>query len=132
MNTDAIKLTFDNKYVGEMTSPTGIVKLGNQKEGMKPYHLLYGALASCFYSTFLSLTQKMKLSFSDVSITVTGNKRSEVPTTLDYVKIIMIIFNGSDEKNLNKAATLGAKYCSIHDTISKVAKVELEVKFETK
>lgn len=132
MNTDQIKLTFDSSFVGEMTSPKGTIKIGNQDGGMKPYHLLYGALGSCFYATFLSVSQKMKLSFSDVSIEVIGNKRAEVPTTLDYVKITMTIYNASDEQKLNKAAKLGAKYCSIHETISKVTDIELDINFKTK
>lgn len=132
MNTDQIKLTFDSSFVGEMTSPKGTIKIGNQDGGMKPYHLLYGALGSCFYATFLSVSQKMKLSFSDVSIEVIGNKRAEVPTTLDYLKITMTIYNASDEQKLNKAAKLGAKYCSIHETISKVTDIELDINFKTK
>ncbi len=132
MNTDLIKLKFTNNFVGEMTSPKGTIKLGNQEDGMRPYHLLYGALGSCFYATFLNVSQKMKLSFSDVSIEVIGNKRDEVPTTLDYLKIIMTIYNASDEIKLHKAALLGAKYCSIHETISKVTNIELDIKFKTK
>ena len=132
MKADTIKLTFDKEFRGEMTSPKGIVKLGSQDQGMQPYHLLFGALASCFYATFLSVAQKMRLSFSDVSITVSGNKRDEIPATLDYVNIAMVVYNGSDEKKLYKAADLGAKYCSIHETISKVANIELDITFENK
>lgn len=132
MKADQISLKFDNHYVGEMISPTGSVKLGDQDQGVQPYHLLFGALASCFYATFLSVAQKMRLSFSDVDIVVSGNKRDETPATLDYVKIDMVIYNGSDETKLKKAAELGGKYCSIHETISKVANIELEVTFSDK
>jgi putative redox protein len=44
----------------------------------------------------------------------------------------MVVFNGSDEEKLRKAADLGAKFCSIHETISKVAKIDLVVTFESK
>jgi putative redox protein len=132
MKADVIKVTFDKDFVGEMTSPTGMIKLGNQDQGMKPYHLLFGSIASCFYATFLSVANKMRLSFTDVAIEVSGNKRDETVATLDYVKIEMIIYNGSDETKLSKAAELGAKYCSIHETVSKVADIELVVLFESK
>lgn len=132
MKADQISLKFDKNYVGEMTSPTGSVKLGDQDQGIQPYHLLFGALASCFYATFLSVANKMRLSFSDVDIVVSGNKRDETPATLDYVKIDMVIYNGSDEVKLTKAAELGGKYCSIHETISKVAEIELALTFEQK
>ena len=132
MKADPIKLTFNQDFVGDMTSPTGSIKIGSQENGMKPYHLLFGALASCFYATFISVAGKMRLTFSDAIIEVTGNKRDEVPATLDYVKMEMIVYDGSDEKKLIKAAELGAKYCSIHETISKVANIELVVSFEVK
>jgi len=130
MKADTVKLKFDKDFVGEMTSPTGTIKLGSQENGMKPYHLLFGAVASCFYATFLSVANKMRLSFSNVEIEVNGNKRDETPATLDYVKIEMVVYSGSDEEKLRKAAELGAKYCSIHETISKVAQIDLVVTFE--
>lgn len=130
MKADTVKLKFDKDFVGEMTSPTGTIKLGSQENGMKPYHLLFGAVASCFYATFLSVANKMRLSFSNVEIEVNGNKRDETPATLDYVKIEMVVYNGIDEEKLRKAAELGAKYCSIHETISKVAQIDLVVTFE--
>jgi len=132
MKADTIQLTFDKDFVGEMTSPTGTIKLGSQDNGMKPYHLLFGALASCFYATFLCVATKMRLSLTDVAIEVTGNKRDETPATLDHVTISMVVFNGSDEEKLRKAADLGAKFCSIHETISKVAKIDLVFTFESK
>lgn len=132
MKQDTIKLSFDNMFVGEMVSPTGSIKLGSQDNGMKPYHLLFGALASCFYATFLSVSNKMRQSFSDVEIEVNGNKRDETPATLSDVKIEMIVYNGSDQEKLLKAAELGAKYCSIHETISKVAHIDLVVTFKEK
>lgn len=132
MKADTVKLNFDSNYVGELTSPTGSIKLGSQDNGMKPYHLSFGALASCFYATFLSVAGKMRLTFTDVEIEVSGNKRDETPATLDQVTIQMVVYNGSDETKLKKAADLGAQYCSIHETVSKVAKIELIVTFETK
>ena len=42
----------------------------------------------------------------------------------------MVIKNPSNEQQLLKSAELGAKYCSIYETISKVAKINLEVIFE--
>ncbi len=132
MKQDTIKLSFDNMFVGDMVSPTGSIKLGSQDNGMKPYHLLFGALASCFYATFLSVSNKMRQSFSDVEIEVNGNKRDETPATLSDVKIEMIVYNGSDQEKLLKAAELGAKYCSIHETISKVAHIDLVVTFKEK
>lgn len=129
MKAETVKLQFDAQYVGELTSPTGTIKMGDQEQGMKPYHLLFGALASCFYATFLSISTKMRLSFSHVEIEVNGTKRDESPATLEHVEIAMTIYQGSDQVKLTKAAELGAKHCSIHETISKVAHIDLVLTF---
>lgn len=132
MKVDTVNLKFDSNYIGELTSPTGTIKLGSQENGMKPYHLLFGAIASCFYATFLSVAEKIRVSFTDVDIEVSGNKRDETPATLDQVTIQMVVYNGTDQNKLKRAADLGAQYCSIHETVSKVANIDLVVTFETK
>lgn len=129
MNTDLVKLSFDSTFTGTMFSPTGTVKLGDQNGGMQPYHLLYGALGSCFYATFLSIATKKRLTFKNASLEISGIKRDEIPPTLNEVKITLVINNPSEEIQFKKSAELGAKYCSIHETISKVATITLEVLF---
>lgn len=130
MSRNNVTLKFDTKFVGELESNTGKVKIGLEHGDMTPYQLLFGSLGSCFYATFLSVSNKMKLTFTNVVIEVTGTKRIEVPQTLEHVTIQMTIFNGSDEAKLTKAAALGAKHCSIYETISKVSKMDLIVLFE--
>jgi putative redox protein len=62
-------------------------------------------------------------------MTVTGVKRDATPPTLETMKMVLTIYQGSDQTKLTESAHLGAEYCSIHETISKVAKMELEVLF---
>jgi len=130
MKTDNITLKFNPDFVGTMTSPTGTVLLGDQDNGVEPYHLLYGALGSCFYATFLGIAKKKRLTFTEAHIEVSGRKRDQVPPTLEEVLIKMVIFDASDEAQFIKSAELGTQYCSIHETISKVAKMSLEVTFQ--
>lgn len=130
MNTDLIKFNFTNGFVGEFISPTGTVKIGQQPDGVAPYHLLYGALGSCFYATFLGVVKKMQLTFDRAEMSIVGNKRSTVPTILDLVQMELTVFGASDQKKMEKAAELGAKYCSIHETIAQVAPIEFVVKFQ--
>ncbi len=131
MALDNIKLTMDSNYVGELESPTAKIKMGDQDNGMMPYHLLFGALASCFYATFLSIATKKKLSFDKAEIEVSGTKGTgKEINLLEEVKIEMEITNPSNEEALIKSAELGAKFCSIHETISKVANIELQVRFK--
>ena len=129
MKTDDVTLRFDPNFVGSMSSPTGTIRLGDQEGGMQPYHLLYGALASCFYATFLGVVEKKRLTFSYADMIISGVKRETIPTTLETIIIELIIHNASDEAQFQKAALLGAKYCSIHETISRVATIDLVVRF---
>ena len=130
MKADQVTLTFDDQFKGTMTSPTSTVVIGSQPNGAMPYHLLFGALASCFYSTFLSVANKKRLTFSRVNLTVNGTKRDQTPPTLTEVIIDMEIINGSDQEGLMKSVELGEQYCSIHETIAKVAQIKTNVVFK--
>ncbi|MBN2541173.1 MAG: OsmC family protein [Bacilli bacterium] len=132
MALDTIKMTMDSNFVGEMESPTGVIRMGDQAGGMQPYHLLFGALASCFYSTFLVISKKKRLTFDKADVVVSGYKENtgKEKNLLEHVTIEMTITNPSNEKGLEKSAELGAQFCSIHETISRVAKVETIVKFQ--
>lgn len=130
MKQDTIHLHFANTFVGSATSPTGRIVIGSQPDGMAPYHMLFSALGSCFYATFLSVANKKKLVFRDAEITVDGVKRNAIPATLEKVTMIFTIYGGEDETQLLRSSELGAKYCSIHETISKIAEIELVTQFK--
>ena len=130
MALDTIKQTWDDNFVGVMETPTGKVILGEQENGIYPYHMLFGALGSCFYATFLSIAKKKRLSFDKAEVEVSGHKGTgKEVNLLEKVTIELLITNPSNEKALSKSAELGSKFCSIHETISNVADVELIVKF---
>ncbi len=131
MALDNVKLKMDNNFVGELESPTGIVKMGDQDGGLEPYHLLFGALASCFYATFLVISKKKRLSFDNAEVEVSGNKETgKEINLLEKITVKMIVTNPNNEKGLIKSAELGAKYCSIYNTLSKIAEMNLIVEFK--
>jgi len=127
MAVEDIVLEFSNNFSGIMKAPNGSLVIGD--DGFKPYNLLLGALGSCFYATFLSIVKKKRLSFSKADLKVSGRKREEVPTTLEEAKIELTIYGADSEEQFKKCAELGAEYCSIHETISKVANIKLELHF---
>ncbi|MFA5467369.1 MAG: OsmC family protein, partial [Candidatus Izemoplasmatales bacterium] len=86
--------------------------------------------ASCFYATFLSIANKKRLSFTSATVEVSGKKREDKIATLEYVKMVLTIKDPSDKAQMIRSAELGAQYCSVHETVSKVAKIDLEVLFE--
>jgi len=129
MDVETVTLDFKDGFQGKLTAPGGTVAIGGTEGGLAPYNLLFGALGSCFYSTFLSIATKKRLTYSTAKLTITGHKRDEVPPTLDHVEIRMEIAGASDEKGILRSAELGASYCSIHATVSKVADIKLAVTF---
>ena len=130
MAVDKIIQVYDNVFKGVMKAPKGELLIGDQEKGLSPYNLLLGALGSCYYHTFVEIAKKKRLTFDGANVEITGKKRTVVPTTLETALIKIVIKNASDEKKFVKTAELAADNCSIHATISKVAKIDLEVAFE--
>ncbi|MEF3692739.1 MAG: OsmC family protein [Acholeplasmataceae bacterium] len=130
MKTDNITLSFQQGFKGTLESPTSKINIGDNENGIQPYHMLYGALGSCFYATFLSVSEKMRLTFSKATVEISGEKRDETPATLKHVKVELTIYQPSHQEKLIKAAQNGAKFCSIYTTVSQVAEMELVVLFK--
>ncbi|MGB3367447.1 MAG: OsmC family protein [Acidaminobacteraceae bacterium] len=122
-------IKFTNEFKGELITPRGNVKIGSGYGEVYPYDMLFGALASCLYATFLDVANKKHINYDSVDIEVTGEKRNETPTTLEWVNVKISIKNAEKEDGLVKSAELAAKYCSIYQTIALVADMNLEVEF---
>ena len=54
-------IRFENGFNGELLLDEGSVKIGRTPGGAAPYDMLYGALASCLYATFLGILDGLKL-----------------------------------------------------------------------
>ncbi len=121
---------FGNEFKGEMDVASGKLPLGVEKGTFEPYDLLFGALASCLYATFLDVAEKKKIGFESAHIEVTGEKRKEVPTVLTWVDTKITVKGAEKEKGLEKAFELATKYCSIYQTIGQVAEMTWSIEFE--
>lgn len=128
MAVETVKIKFSPDYKGQLEVKNGILPMG--EGGFSPYNLLLGALGGCLYHTFLEIVRKKRLTFDDVTMEIGGEKRTTTPTTLETVKLKFVIKGASDQKQFEKSVKLAEEYCSIHATISKVAKIELELVFE--
>ena len=129
MAYDTIQLTYDYDFKGEIETPRAKTAVGDAENGLAPYHMLFGALGSCFYATFLAVAKKMRLTFDEAKLSVSGEKSDPDLKILDRVQINMTISNPSDQEKLLKAAKLGTRYCSIHALVSKAADIQLNVEF---
>jgi len=129
MDVETVRLEFEDGFKGKLVASGGTVPIGQVVGGLAPYNLLFGALGSCFYSTFLSIAKKKRLTFEKAELTISGHKRDETPPTLDHVEIRLTVTGVVDQIGIRRSAELGAEYCSIHATVSKVAEIRLEVVF---
>ena len=131
MSETKISLKFDRTFSGELTADNGSARIGKGNENtLRPYDLMLGALGSCYYATFVDIADKMRLAYEGADVFVRGVKREEVPTTLKTVNMVFTIHGALDQKGFERAAALAAKYCSVYETIGKVADINLELKFD--
>ena len=127
-----VDLKFSNKFQGELTTAKGKYDVGVEEGNLTPYDMLLGALGGCFYATFIDIVKKMQLEYESAEIHIEGKKRDDKIATLETVDFDFTLY-GADESNLKKyqrAVELAAKYCSIHETISKVADIKLNLKLK--
>ncbi len=122
-----IEVTFDQSFNGEVQTPEATIKVGKGQDKVLPYDMLYGALASCLYSTFLDIAVKKRITYEKVLIEVEGEKRTEIPTTLKWVKVKFKVYHADKSKGLDKALQLATEYCSVYQTISHVAEMSYEL-----
>ncbi|HAE42392.1 MAG TPA: osmotically inducible protein OsmC [Clostridiales bacterium] len=130
MTLQRVELNFQQEFKGQLIAENHAIDIGTEKGSLAPYDMLLGALASCYYSTFLDVVKKKKITYDKVEMIVTGEKRTEIPTTLQWVNLDIRIYGASTQKGILKAGELAAKYCSVYQTISKVAEMNWSISFE--
>src|SRR5690554_2426159 len=117
-------------FKGELELKEGSIEIGIGPKQLSPYRMLQGALTACFHSTFLDIITKKKQSFESVTYKTSGEKREDVPTTIETMHIDIYIKAGSNELAIEKSYALAAKVCSVYQTISKVADMSYSIHFE--
>lgn len=129
MEKKEVSLKFNQGFEGELIAPLGTARIGSKEGTLEPYDMLLGALGSCLYATFLEIAIKKRIGYEGVDIKITGEKREEVPTTLKYVHVEMVVIKPDQEKGLDQALRLATEYCSIYQTISNVAEMTYHLTF---
>ncbi len=92
-----------------------------------PYEYLLGALSGCFYLTMLSIKHSVR--WESVEITVTGEKRETVPTTLEKTILAIKAAGVTDKTEFEELAAKAAAECSIYNTISAVSQMETRIEY---
>lgn len=100
--------------------------------GLKPYEMVLGGLGACLNYTFQDVLDKMRTTVGSVDYDITGIKRDEVPTILEEV-IVNVTVTGVDESKqgkVEKAWQKATEYCSMYETLSRVATMKPTLTFK--
>jgi putative redox protein len=129
-----IRERFSGGFEGELEAPRARAAIGSGEGRLAPYDMLLGALASCYYSTFLDVIGKKRLRLAGAEIEASGEKRQEIPATLKWVTLRLSLIGAERspvaDAGYREAAELAGKYCSIYQTLSRVAEMKTELEFQ--
>ena len=125
-----VEVQFIREFRGVLDTGQTTAAVGSEPGELAPYDMLFAALASCLYATFLDIVNKKKIDFESAKLIVTGEKRDAVPATLERVKVNYEIQGSDNEKGLMRSAELAAKYCSVYQTLSHVAEMSWELQYQ--
>ncbi len=121
---------FNDAFEGELKLKDGSIPIGIAPNQISPYRMLQGALIGCFHSTFLDIIQKKRVTYKKVTYKTFGEKRDEVPATLESLHIDIYILNVSNELQIQKSYELATKVCSVYQTLMHVATLSYSIHFE--
>jgi putative redox protein len=120
-----VRADFVQGHYQFMTSDGSVHELGSTG----PYDYLLGALSGCLFSTFADLAAKMQVAWEHVGFEVQGIKRETSPTTLKECTITATVTGCDNQQKFLKAFETATRYCSIYQTLSKVAEMHWTVDF---
>ena len=102
---------------------------GGNDEGPSPKRLMLVSLAGCTGIDVVSILNKMKTPFSNLSIDITATLTDEHPKIYKEVKMIYKIkIAEADRSKMEKAVKLSEeKYCGVSAMFRKFASVEYEI-----
>lgn len=110
----------------EASAPSSSVKvhidgspdMGGLGLGVRPMEMVLMALASCTSLDLVSILRKQKQDLKDLSVSVEGKRREQIPTTFTKIHMSFTLKGSIDPDKANRAAELAVKkYCSVHDML---------------
>ena len=104
---------------------------GGQDSGPSPKRLMLASLAGCTGIDIVSILNKMKVPFSEFSISVHAALSAEHPKTYSLVKVTYKIKVAEEDKSkMIKAVNLSKeKYCGVYAMFSAFAKMDTEIDY---
>jgi len=110
----------------EASAPSSTVKvhidgspdMGGLGLGVRPMEMVLMALASCSCLDLVSILRKQKQDLKDLSVSVEGQRREQIPTIFTKIHMSFTLKGTIDRDKADRAAELAIKkYCSVHDML---------------
>jgi putative redox protein len=115
---------------GKLVTDSGAaVALGHEAGTFAPYELLLGGLSYCLFRTFESMVEKMQVTFTGLDMDIEGIKRDEKVATLQTCRIAVTAKGVTDQAKFSKAFEISTRYCSVFQTLSKVATMSWDITY---
>lgn len=104
---------------------------GGEDSGPSPKRMMLASLAGCTGIDIVSILNKMKVAFSDLSINVHAALSADHPKIYDHVKVTYKIkLAEADKSKMIKAVELSTeKYCGVFAMFRKFAKMDTEIEY---
>ena len=104
---------------------------GGKNIGTRPKALMLVSLAGCTGFDVVSILNKMRVNFSDLSVNVEGHLTETEPKIYDGVHLnYSIKVKKEDEEKVLKAVKLSKeKYCGVSKMFESFAKVTFDIKY---
>lgn len=137
MAVNTIKATFNSgmnftaEVFGHKIEIDKDVSDGGQNLGTRPKALMLVSLAGCTGFDVVSILNKMRVNFSDFSVSVDGHlTETEVKTYDEVVINYSIKVSKDDEPKVLKAVQLSEeKYCGVSKMFQSFAKVSFKINY---
>ena len=122
-------MAFNATINGHTVVTDTTVNDGGNNEGPSPKRLMLASLAGCTGIDVVSILNKMKTPFSNLSIDITATLTDEHPKIYKEVKMVYKIkIEEADRSKMEKAVKLSEeKYCGVSAMFRKFASVEHEI-----
>jgi putative redox protein len=96
----------------------GSPEIGGEALGVRPMEMVLMALASCSSLDLVSILKKQKQDLQDISVSVEGERREELPPVFTKINMHFTLKGDIDPAKAERAAELAVKkYCSVHDML---------------
>lgn len=105
---------------------------GGEEKGVRPKALILTALAGCTAMDVVSLLNKMKVEYSDLSISTEGELTDEHPKIYHKVWLTYYIklAHAEDKEKMQKAVNLSQeRYCGVAAMVRKFAELEVNIEY---